>query len=186
MSPSRRYTFSRPKQAWYASAVVLPDRCVDEVRIQVHQTYDSNQWDEATQSYLPRPTEWRLMGEFGIRWWDIFTPASPRLEVFDDGWAALLSSHATLGELMRVFDGAAPTPDEVCEFLQARGWIDGTERHHAIYNPEPPKPKVAVGVLCRDETVAQTLTDILAHNFDTDEVEKYVTHDPDVIFPPSA
>jgi hypothetical protein len=100
-------TFYRHTKAFYANAVSLPSGVVEEVMF----------------GYTHR--EGGTPGEMAIRWRDHGGRAVPRLECFDDAWAAL----ATFGDLLAApaeVDGDKMTPDEFCDMLLAHGFKDKT------------------------------------------------------------
>jgi hypothetical protein len=68
-------------------------------------------------------------GEFGVRWLDIGTKLpEPRLEVFSDGWSALVTQFGDLLARLARLDGESIQPDEFAAMLRELGIIDRTER----------------------------------------------------------
>lgn len=64
-------------------------------------------------------------GEFMIRWHDITSPPSPKIEVFSDDWEAF--SHSALPALMARFAGQDPSIAELRVELTAAGYHDKTQ-----------------------------------------------------------
>lgn len=103
--------FVHHNEAWYAHATLRPDT-LDEVMIGLYHK------DGGTS------------GEFAIRWMPLgdnpMSPA-PRLEAFDDSWAALAKFPDLMAFLASV-SGQNITPDAVCSALRNMGITDQTPR----------------------------------------------------------
>lgn len=95
-------------EAWYASLLPPTDK-LDEISIGMYHPGGGT------------------TGEFAIRWHDLARRSVPRLEVFHDGWDALLQFRDVLDWLASV-DGQCPTPQDVAAVLRSLGVQDRTDR----------------------------------------------------------
>jgi hypothetical protein len=100
--------FSIRSEAWYGK-MPLDEDMLDEIMVGM---------------YHP---EGGTTGEFGVRWSMIGGEATPRLEVFNDAWSALVN-FTDLLEWMASVDDQHVSPKEFSEALKRIGVKDLTER----------------------------------------------------------
>lgn len=103
--------FYHLSEAWYADANLWNAGYTDEVMIGF---YGAN-GDEGTS------------GEFGVRWKQLGSHVTPRLEVYDDSWETLTHFKDVL-EAMAEVDGEDITPRDFCQMLLSHGLKDLTLR----------------------------------------------------------
>lgn len=112
-----RRGFYHTSAAWYGKTIQLPDRAVDEVMVGLY------------------PEDGGTNGEFSVKWYELAGKATPKLEVYDDAWAALAQFRDLLDAMADVA-GKDITPHELCYILIECGMADLTER----VAPGDPKP----------------------------------------------
>ena len=66
------------------------------------------------------------MAEFEIEWHSLKDKLVPRLQVFDDGWYALLQFQDLLERMAEIDDQTIQEP-EFCELLESLGIVDVTK-----------------------------------------------------------
>ena len=94
-------------------------------------------------------------GEFGIRWHRLgSTSPTARLEVFEDAWAALATSHGQkLVAWLAANHRKNPSPETVCAFLSSIGCKDNSRKPAPLPTPAPREVS--------DEDVVSGLTALL-------------------------
>lgn len=95
-------------EAWYNYAILRTLLFVEEVLITLHTD--------------------TVCGEFAVRWYALpgVSEPCPRLEAFDDSWAALAQSGIV--DVLARLDSHRPTVFAVCIMLKSLGFVDVTPR----------------------------------------------------------
>lgn len=116
--------FVHVAEAWYAASAASP-HTIDEITVGIYHE------DGGTT------------GEFDIRWTKVGHNVVPRLEAFDDSWAALMQFKDLL-EAMSLIDNQGITPMAFCGLLKSLGISDKTPRKNVqdrILSMESPQPQ---------------------------------------------
>jgi len=130
-------TFVHYSEAWYSSVLNKNSEYTDEVGFGMSHSGGGTS------------------GEMMMRWYYLGGKDHPRLEVFDDGWAALASFGDLIFELEKL-DNTDPTPKQFCEILLRLGFVDNTERENPYKKGEPAQEH-----LSREEMLEKALADVL-------------------------
>jgi len=106
----QRY-FIHLKRAWYGDATLRQVPYLDEVNFGLKVRASPG-----------------TAGEMAVRWFQLDRLIAPRLEVFDDGWAALSTFGDVLEQLGRVSAGTRRSinPPAFCALLESCGFVDLT------------------------------------------------------------
>lgn len=102
--------FCHTRRAWYAESAL-------DVRRDVK--------DEVVFGYYDEDPSQGCQAEMSLRWYLLSGRLVPRLEAFDDSWAALARLQDLLAALA-ARDGAKLSADEFCELLLSLGFVDRT------------------------------------------------------------
>lgn len=106
--------FIHAKEAWYKFP--LAPYTIDEVMVGLYRK------DGGTS------------GEFAVRWSNVGGKSVPRLEAFDNSWAAL-GQFQDLLVAMSMIDDQGITPTAFCELLKSLGISDRTPRKNVQKEP---------------------------------------------------
>jgi hypothetical protein len=119
---------------------------------------DDRHFIHAGQAWYAETNQWLRPGindevyfgtreaEFAIRWRTLGDKSVPQLQVYDDGWAALLE-FADLFELLAALDDQYVTPTDLCERLVSLGIEDRTPRTRPKDANAPEETKTASEIL---------------------------------------
>lgn len=102
--------FHHLSSAWYGRSALVHRGCFDEVMVGMYHPSGGTS------------------GEFAVRWHNVGSSLTPRLEVFDGAWGALQQFRDLL-DAMAELDDKRTSPSAFCDLLRSLGVKDLTERY---------------------------------------------------------